>query len=214
MDGTVDGHPTKRLADPPLPQGARFRPDHTSIGAVDGPQWHAPPGRPAHRQTGVPALRQWTRGHACETPEHQPHPRPRTHATTYPTPQPPAAPTPDTLGHTAPPLNTRGHAVHGPRQAVPLPHAHPTAGHHAAPRSKHQTPTTAQRLRPYHSLLLSPTPGWPPSTPTKTLTPARPRAASPPHPIPLMIRTPLNPRHHRVHQMHLWPRGRRNLGPF
>ena len=59
------------------------------------------------------------RGHACKTPEHQPQSRARTHATT---PQPPAAPTPDTLGHTAPPLDTRGHAVHGPGQAVPLPH--------------------------------------------------------------------------------------------
>ena len=53
-----------------------------------------------------------------------------------------------------------------------------------------------------------------PSTPIKTLTPARPRAASPPYPILPMVCTPLNPRPHRVHQRHLWPRGRRNLGPF
>ena len=58
------------------------------------------------------------------------------------TPQAGAAPTPDTLGHTAPPLDTRGHAVPGPSQAVPLPHAHPTASHHAGPPSEHRTPTT------------------------------------------------------------------------
>ena len=29
-----------------------------------------------------------------------------------------------------------------------------------------------------------------------------------------MGRTPLNPRPRTIHRMHLWPRGRRNLGPF
>ena len=29
-----------------------------------------------------------------------------------------------------------------------------------------------------------------------------------------MVHMPLNPRPHRVHQIHLWPRRRRNLGPF
>ena len=44
------------------------------------------------------------------------------------------------------------------RQAVPVPHSHPTAGHHAGPPSEHRTPTTPRRLRPYHPLLLSPPP--------------------------------------------------------
>ena len=72
---------------------------------MDGPQGHAPTGHPTHRQTGITPLhiRQRTRRHACQTPEHQPHPRARTCTTGYPTPQPPATPTPDTLGHTTPP---------------------------------------------------------------------------------------------------------------
>ena len=72
---------------------------------MDGLQGHAPPGRPKHRQTGITPLhiQQVTRRHACRTPEHQPHPMARTCTTGYPTPQPPATPTPDALGHTTPP---------------------------------------------------------------------------------------------------------------
>ena len=62
--------------------------------------------------------------------------------------------------------------------------------------------------------LLHPTPGQPPSTPTKTLTRTRPRTASPPHLMPSMVRTLLDPRPRKIHRMHLWPRGRRNLGPL
>ena len=51
-------------------------------------------------------------------------------------------------------------------------------------------------------------------TPTKAPTPTRPQTASPPHPIPPMVCAPLDPRPRRIHQMHLWPRGRRNLGPL
>ena len=183
---------------------------------MDGLQGHAPPGRPTHRQTGITPLHipQRTRRHACQTPEHQPHPRARTFTTGYPTPQPPATPTPDTLGHTTPPMDARGHAVHRLRQAVPLPHTHPAAGHHTGPAGEHRTPPTPRRLLPHTPLLLRPTPGQPPSTPTKTRTPTRPQTASPPHPIPPMVRTPLDPRPPNIHQLHLWPRGRRNLGPL
>ena len=77
-----------------------------------------------------------------------------------------------------------------------------------------QTPATPRRLRLYTRLLLSPTPGEPPSTPTKTPTPAPSRVASTPRQIRPMVRTLLNPSPRRVHQMHLWPCRRRNLGPF
>ena len=40
------------------------------------------------------------------------------------------------------------------------------------------------------------------------------RTASPPHPIPAMVCAPLDPHFRRIPQMHLWPRGRRNLGPL
>ena len=74
---------------PAPPQGTRIRPHHTSIGAMDGLQGHAPPGRPVHRQTEVQPLhvRQWTCRHACLSPEHHPHCRDRTRATRQPTPQ-------------------------------------------------------------------------------------------------------------------------------
>ena len=84
---------------------------------------------------------------------------PRTCTTGHPTPQPPAAPAPDTPGHTAPPMDARGHAVHGLRQAVPLPHTHPATGHHTGPPSEHETPPTPRRLRPHPPLLLRPAPG-------------------------------------------------------
>ena len=38
------------------PKGARVWPHHKAIGTVDGLRRHAPPGRPAHRQTGIPPL--------------------------------------------------------------------------------------------------------------------------------------------------------------
>ena len=183
---------------------------------MDGLQGLAPPGRPTHRQTGITPLhiRQRTCRHACQTPGHQPHPRAGTRTTGYPTPQPPATPTPDTLGQTTPPMDARGRAVHRSRQAVPLPHTHPAAAHHTGPAGEHRTPPTPRRLRPHPPLLLRPTPGQPPSTATKTPTPTRPLTASPPHPIPPMVRTPLDPRPRKMHQMHMWPRGRRNLGPL
>ena len=183
---------------------------------MDGLQGHAPPGRPTHRQTGITPLhiRQRTRRHACSTPEHQPHPRARTCTTGYPTPQQPATPTPDTLGHTTPPMDARGRALHRSRQAVGLPHTHPVAGHHTWPPGEHRTPPTPRRLRPRTPLLLRPTPRQPPSTPTKPPTRTRPQTASPPQPIPPMVRTPLDPRPRKIHQMHLWPRRRRNLGPL
>ena len=48
--------------------------------AMDGAQRQAPPGHPTHCQTGVTQLhiRQRTRGHACQTAEHQPHSMART----------------------------------------------------------------------------------------------------------------------------------------
>ena len=58
-------HPPHQASRGPAPpQGARIRPPHTSVGAMDGLQGHAPPGRPTHRQTGVPPLhiRQQTQG--------------------------------------------------------------------------------------------------------------------------------------------------------
>ena len=103
--GRHGGHPPHQApCGPAPPQSTRVRPHHTSVGTMDGVQGHAPPGRPTHRQAGVTPLRirQWTRRHAGQTPEHQPHPRARTRATGHPTPQPPAAPAPDTPGHTAP----------------------------------------------------------------------------------------------------------------
>ena len=114
---------------------------------------------------------------------------------------------PNTLGHTTPPMDARGCAVHRSRQAVPLPHTHPAAGHHTGPPGKHGTPPMPRRLRPHPPLLLRPTPRQPPSTPTKTPTPTCPRTASPPYPIPPMVRTQLDPRPCKIHQMHLWPRG-------
>ena len=175
-----------------------------------------PQGRPTHRQTGITPLhmRQGTRRHTCQTPEHQPHPRARTCTTRYRTPQPPATPIHHTLSHTTPPVDARGRAVHRSSQAVPLPHTHPAAGHHTGPPGEHRTPPTPRRLRPHTPLLLRPTPRQPPGTPTKTPTPTRPQTASPPHPIQPMVRTPLDPRPRKIHQMHLWPRGRRNLGPL
>ena len=160
--GRHRGHPPHQApCGPAPPQGARIRPHHTSIGAMDGLQGHAPPGRPTHRQTGVTPLhiRQWTRRHASQTPEHQPHPGARTCTTGHSTPQPPATPTPNTPGHTAPPLAARGQAVHRWRQAVPLPHTHPAAGHHTGQHGEHRTPPTPRRLRPQPPLLLRPTPG-------------------------------------------------------
>ena len=58
-------------------QGARIPPHHTGIGAIDGLQRHAPPGRPAHCQAVLPPLhvQQWTHRHACQPPEHKPPPR-------------------------------------------------------------------------------------------------------------------------------------------
>ena len=47
---------------------------------------------------------------------------------------------PDTLGHTTPPMDARGRAVHRSRQAVPLPHTHPAAGHHTGPPGELRTP--------------------------------------------------------------------------
>ena len=41
---------------PAHPQGTQIRPLHTSVGAMDGLQRHASPGRPTHRKTGVPPL--------------------------------------------------------------------------------------------------------------------------------------------------------------
>ena len=118
----------------------------------------------------------------------------------------------DTLSNTAPPLDTRGHAIHGQRQTVPLLHAHPTPRHHTGPPVEHRAPGTPQSVRPYRPLLLSPLPGEPPSTPAKTPTQTCPRAASPPHPVLAMVLTRLNPRPRTVHQMHLWPHRGRNRG--
>ena len=159
VDTTVDIHLTRRLADRPFNKALKSGLTITSVWTMDGFQGHASPGRPTHRQTGVTRLniRQWTRGHAGHTPEHEQHPRARTPMTGHPTPQPPAAPTPDTLGHTAPRMDTRGHAVRRSRQAVPLPHTHPAAGHHTGPPSEHRTPPTPRRLRPHTPLLLRPT---------------------------------------------------------
>ena len=47
---------------------------------------------------------------------------------------------------------------------------------------------------------------------TPQVTPRWPRGSEPASPP--MVRTPLDPRPHKIHQMHLWPRGRRNLGPL
>ena len=123
VDATVDIHLTRRLADLPLHKALESGLTTQALGLWMAFKGHAPPGRPTHRQAGVTPLRirQWTRRHAGQTPEHQPHPRARTRATGRPTPQPPAAPAPDTPGHTAPPMDARGHAVHRSRQAVPLP---------------------------------------------------------------------------------------------
>ena len=60
---------------------------------------------------------------------------------------------------TQPSHYTRGHTLHGPRQAVPLPRAHHIAGQHAGPPGQHRTPTTPRRLCLYAPRLLSPTPG-------------------------------------------------------
>ena len=61
---------------------------------------------------------------------------------------------------TQPPhMDARGHAVHGSRQAVPLPHTHQATGHHTGPPSEHRTPPTPRRLRPHPPLLLRPAPG-------------------------------------------------------
>ena len=143
VDATVDIHLTRRLADLPLHKALESGLT-TQVGVMGGLQGHAPPGRPTHRQTGVTPLhiRQWTRRHAGQTPEHGPHPRARTRTTRHCTPQPPAAPAPDTLGHTDPPMDTRGHALHRSRQAVPLPHTHPGDDHDTGPPSEHRTPPT------------------------------------------------------------------------
>ena len=193
-----------------------MRPHHTGLGTVDGLQRHAPRGGPAHRQTGVPSLHigQWTRGHLCQRPEHQPHSRAGARATRHHTPQPPAAPVPDTLSNTAPPLDTQGHAIHGQRQTVPIPHANPTARHHTAPPGEHRAPATPRELRPYPPLLLSPSAGKPPCTPTKSPTPTCPQATAPTHRVLPMVHTPLHPFPRGVHQMHLWPNRGRNLGPI
>ena len=161
VDATVDMHLTRRLADLPLHKALESGLTTQGFGTMDGLQGHAPPGRPTHRQTGVTPLRvrKWTRRHAAQTPEHQPHPRAQTRATGHPTPQPPAAPALDTPGHTAPPIDTPGHAVHRLRQAVPLPHTHPATGHHTGPPSEHRTPPTPRNLRPHPPLLLRPAPG-------------------------------------------------------
>ena len=57
-------------------QGPRNRPHHAGVVTADGLNRHAPQGHPAHGQTEVPTLRirQWTRKHACQTPEHKPAP--------------------------------------------------------------------------------------------------------------------------------------------
>ena len=180
---------------------------------MDGLQGHAPPGRPTHRQAGVAPLRirQWTRRHAGQTPEHKPHPRARTRATGHPTPQPPAAPAPDTPGRTAPPMDARGHAVHGSRQAVPLPHTHPATRRHTGPPSKHRTPPTPRNS--VHTPSTTP----PCARIASQHTYKSPDSSSPSNNFPSSPDTTdgiraARSRPRRTHQMHLQPRGRRNVG--
>ena len=215
VHATADIHLTRRLADLPLHKALGPASPHKRWG-FGWLQGHAPPGRPTHRQTGVTPLRirQWTRRHAGQTPEHQPHPRARTSTIRHPTPQPPAAPAPDTLGHTAPPNGS-------PRTRRTQIETSSTTTQH--PSSSWPPHWATQRT--LNSSDASKTPSTPPSTTPpcawiasqhtyKDPTPTCPRTASPPHPIPPIVRAPLDPRPRRIHQMHLWPRGRRNLGPL
>ena len=104
VDATADIHLTRRLAD--LPSTGRLNPASQHRRWDYGwPPAACTPGRPTHCQTGITPLhiRQRTCRHACQTPEHQPHPRARTCTTGYPTPQSPAATTPDTLRPRIPP---------------------------------------------------------------------------------------------------------------
>ena len=124
VDATVHIHLTRRLADLPPHKALGSGPTSQSLGLGMAFRGMHPQDALPHRQTGVTPLRirQWTRRHAGQTPEHQSHPRARTRKTGHPTPQPPAAPAPETVGRTAPPLDTRGHAVHRSASSTATPH--------------------------------------------------------------------------------------------
>ena len=161
VDATVDIHLTRRLADLPLHKALESGLTTQALGL-----WMAFKGM--HPQDALHIVKQeshryaYGNGRADTQAKHQNTnhtPWVRTRATGQPTPQPPAAPAPDTPGHTAPPMDARGHAVHGSRQAVPLPITHPAAGHHTGPPSEHRSPPTPRTLRPHPPLLLRPAPG-------------------------------------------------------
>ena len=161
VDATVDIHLTRRLADLPLHRALESGLTTQALGL-----WMAFKGM--HPQDALHIVKQeshryaYGNGRADTQAKHQntnhtpglervrldtPH---HSHLQHLP-PIPPATQPPQ--------MDAGGHAVHGSRQAVPLPHTHSATGHHTRPPSEHRTPPTPRRLRPHPPLLLRPAPG-------------------------------------------------------